>query len=433
MLLSKIYLSFIWVFDVPLNKVFQFITVGFVFLLCMSSVSVSPALGFDEPTVGVKEGDWIEYDVSITGTGSMPPTHDVTWMRMQVLPVYGTAFSMNVTTRYSNDTLGCAIWLYNFTEGEFEGWTVIPSNLAPGDTFYDLSRHTEEPVNVTIQSEEQKMVLGAIRTVTYGHDSVREVKEWDKATGFFLGSVEPIKNRTTKNGWYIEDVIVTTKAVATNIWEPQDVKGDESGFYGLVAVVVAVAVLVLVAAIIVAQKKKTRGLNFGSLTQGKIAVLAILGVFLLEIGTILFFPFHAIGMSFAEFNLIMQTFWTIVVFVSMWFRKKGNYFVHEITLLVVMCAWIVGFSAVIFMDPLSFTSMEAFSNTSLRLVMNILHGVFSVPALVFGIWLVVLWRPQSTTFSAKTKRLAKLTLLFWIPSYIVGVLDFIVRHTAIFW
>ncbi len=168
------------------------------------------------------------------------------------------------------------------------------------------------------------------------------------------------------------------------------------------------------------------------LSQGKIAVLSIFIVILVEIGTILYFPFQEIGMSFAEFNLIMQTFWTILVLVSMWFRKKGNYFVHEITLLIVMCVWLVGFSAVIFMDPLSLTSLEAFSNTPLRLIMNILHGVFSVPALVFGIWLIALWRPESTTFPDKTKRLAQLTTIFWIPSYIVGVLDFMILHTTFF-
>jgi hypothetical protein len=167
-------------------------------------------------------------------------------------------------------------------------------------------------------------------------------------------------------------------------------------------------------------------------TQGKIAILAIVGVILVEIGTILFFPFYELGISFPDFNLVMQTFWTVVVFVSIWYRKKGNYFVHEITMLVVMCAWIVGFSAVIFMDPLSLTSLEAFSNTTLRLIMNILHGVFSIPALVFGIWLVALWRPESTTFPAKTKRLAQLTLIFWILSYVIGVLDYMVLHTTIF-
>ncbi len=414
------------------KKSFQFTTVCLAILLFIPSLIVFPACAFEDPVVGVKEGDWIEYEVIIEGKGSMPPTHQVTWMRMQVLPVHGTSFSMNVTSRYSNGTLGSAVWWYNFSEGEHEGWTVIPTNLSPGDTFYDLARHTEQPVNVTILSEEEKMVLGAMRTVTYGHDKVRDIKIWDKETGFFLGSVEPIKNFTNRNGWYIEDLVITTNAIATNIWQPQKVESDDSGFYGLFALVLVVTLLVSFIAVVIARKKQAAIDSISSASEKKIAILSIIGIVLIEIGTILFFPFTSIGISFAQFNLIMQTIWTVVVLASMWFRKQGNYFVHEISLLIVMCAWIVGFSAVIFMDPLSLTSLEAFSNTTLRLIMNILHGVFSVPAIVFGIWLVALWRPKSTTFPAKTKKLAILTTAFWIPSYIVGVLDFMVIHTTFF-
>jgi hypothetical protein len=64
--------------------------------------------------------------------------------------------------------------------------------------------------------------------------------------------------------------------------------------------------------------------------------------------------------------------------------------------------------------------------------MNALHGIFSVPALVFGVWLVLLWRPGSTAFPAKSRRLAQLIPIFWIVSYVVGVLDFMVLHTTIF-
>ncbi|WGM88508.1 MAG: hypothetical protein NUK63_06175 [Candidatus Bathyarchaeum tardum] len=414
------------------RKLSQFFTVFFAFLLLIPSLIVLQAGGSNEPIVGVKEGDWVEYDVIIAGNGSMPPTHDVTWMRMEVLPVYGTAFSLNVTARYSNGTVGSAVWEFNFTEGEVGGWVIIPANLSPGDTFYDLARHSGIPVNVTIENEEQKTVLGAIRTVTCGHDNVREVKEWDKQTGFFIASVEQVKNKTNKNGWYIEDIIVTTKAVATNIWEPKEKTENESGFYEPIILVIAASVLILFSAAAVNRKKRKNQNSLAQISQGKIAILSIIGVFVVEIATILFFPFNSIGLSFAEFNLIMQTFWTAVVLISMWVRKKGKYFVHEITLLIVMSAWIIGFSSVILMDPLSLTSLEAFSNTPLRLIMNILHGVFSVPALIFGIWLVALWRPESTSFPAKTKKLAILTTAFWIPSYIVGVLDFMVLHTTFF-
>ena len=414
------------------RKSYQTITACIVISLFLPSLIIFPGFAFEDPIVGVKEGDWIEFEVIIEGKGSMPPTHDVTWMRMTVMEVEGPAFSMNVTSRYSNGTIGTAIWPYNFNEGEHEGWTVIPANLSTGDTFYDLARHTEQPVNVTILREEEKMVLGAMRTVTYGHDVVRDVKIWDKKTGFFLGSVEPIKNKTTKSGHYIEDLVVTTNAIATNIWQPQEIESDDSGFYWLFALVLAATALVSLIAIIIGRKKKIPENSLSSASQTKIAILSIIGIILIEIGTILFFPFNSIGISFAQFNLIMQTIWTAVVLVSMWFRKEGNYFVHEITLLIVMCAWIIGFSAVIFMDPLSLASLEAFSNTTLRLIMNILHGVFSVPAIVFGIWLVALWRPNSTSFPGKTKKLAILTTAFWIPSYIVGVLDFMVLHTTFF-
>lgn len=167
------------------------------------------------------------------------------------------------------------------------------------------------------------------------------------------------------------------------------------------------------------------------LSQGKIAVLTILLTILFEVANMIMSPFYGMGLSIAEINLIMQTLWTALVIVSIWFRLKGKYFLHEITMLIVMCAWWVGFAAVLMMDPFS-TSTDIFANTSLRLIMNALHAIFSIPALIFGTWLVAIWRPYSTTFPAKSRRLAQLTIICWIASYMVGVLDFMVLHTTIF-
>ena len=395
------------------------------------SIIASPALTYAEPSVGVKEGDWIEYDINVTGVGSMPPTHDVRWMRIDVLPVQGAAFSVNLTARYANGTVGSAIWKFNFTEGNVGGWIIIPSNLSQGDTFYDSwTTETRKPVNVTIQSQEQKTVLGATRTVTYGNDSFRH-KEWDKATGVFVGSLEVYKNVTNKAGWHIEDLNVTIHATATNMWSPQNLELNQPPFYALIAAGAVVAALIASSAIFVARRKRiTRpGLRFPS--QGKIAGLTVIGVILFEIATMTVLPIYALGLSFAEINLIMQTFWTALVLVSMWLRTKGNYFAHELTMLIVMSAWWVGFSAVLLMNPFS-GSTEVLSSSPLRLVMNGLHGIFSVPALILGTWLIALWRPKSTSFPDKSKRIAKLTIIFWIPSYVVGVLDFMLLHTTFF-
>jgi hypothetical protein len=306
---------------------------------------------------------------------------------------------------------------------------IIPSNLGSGDTFYDSAMLLGKPVNVTIQRQEQKTVLGAIRTVTYGNDSFRH-KEWDKATGVFVGSSEHLKNVTNRAGWYIEDLTVTIQAIATNMWGPQ-ILLDQTMFHALVAVIIVLAILVLSLVIVVARRKRIKRLTLRYPSQGKIAVLTIIMVILFEVGTIFFFPFSAVGLSFAEINLVMQTFWTALVLVSMWFRMKGNFFVHEVTMLIVMCAWWVGFIAVLFMNPFS-GSTEVFSSSPLRLVMNGLHAVFSIPALVFGSWLVVLWRPGSTLFAVKSRRIAQLTAVFWVPSYVVGALDFMVLHTTFF-
>ena len=406
-----------------------FIALILASIIVSVSIIASPSLAYGEPSVGVKEGDWMEYNISVTGTGTPPPTHDVRWMKIEILPVQGVAFSANFTVRYVNGTIGSAIWKFNFTEGNVEGWLIIPSNLSPGDTFYDSAAHTHKPVNVTIQRQEQKTVLGASRTVTFGNDSLRH-KEWDKATGMFIGSADHIENVTNKDGWYIENLTVTLQAIATNMWSPQTLP-DQTAFYATVAVIIVLAVLVLPSVIIVARRRRTKGLTLSPSSQGKIAALTILMVVLFEVGTMFFFPFYDVGLSFAQINLIMQTIWTALVLVSMWFRMKGNYFVHEITMLIVMCAWAVGLIAVLFMNPFS-GSTEIFSSSPLRLVMNSLHGIFSVPALVFGVWLVVLWRPGSTTFAAKSRRLAQLIPFFWIVSYVVGVLDFMVLHTTFF-
>jgi hypothetical protein len=379
------------------------------------SIIASPTLAYNEHSVGVKKGDWIEYAVSITGPSSIQ-SKNVTWFRAEILEVEGAAFQANMTVSYVNGTFHSSVWKFNFTEGQVGGWVIIPPNLGTGDTFFDSSK----PGNVTIEGEEQKTVAGSTRTITHASDSIRIIKEWDKATGVYTYSVEHPKNFT-----------VITNAIATNIWSPQILELNQTVFYALVAVSIVLAVLILSLVIVVGKRKTIEKPALRYPSQGKIAALTILMVVLFEVATILFFPFSAVGLSFAQLNLIMQTVWTALVLVSMWLRIKGNYFAHEITMLIVMSAWAVGFIAVLFMDPFS-SSTQVFSNSPLRLVMNSLHGIFSIPALVFGLWLVALWRPGAPSFAAKSKRTAQLTTVFWILSYVVGVLDFVVLHTTFF-
>jgi hypothetical protein len=380
------------------------------------SIIASLAGAYGEPSVGVRKGDWIEYNVNITGP-SPAQSHNITWSRIEILDVEGAAFQANVTVRNVNGTFHSSVWKFNFTEGNLEGWIIIPANLGPGNTFFDASK----PGTVTIEGQEQKIVAGASRTVTCACDTVRLVKEWDKATGVYVYSVEHPKNLT-----------VVSQAIATNMWSPQILGLNQTAFYNLAAVSVLLVVSTLSSLIFFAERKRAKRFALHWPSHGKVAALTILTVILVMVGSIAFFPFSKVGLSFAEINLVIQTFWTALVFVSMWFRMKGNYFVHEIMMLVVISAWLVGFSAVILMDPLSGGSLQVFSIPAPRLVMNSLHAIFSIPALVFAGWLVALWRPGSTLFAAKSRKIAQLVTVFWVPAYVVGVVDFMLLHTTFF-
>ena len=225
-----------------------------VIIMVSFSVIISPMSAYNEPNTGVKEGDWMEYGVNIIG--NPPAIHrSVTWMRIEVLQVEGAAFPVNLTVRYANGTLYSSIWKLNFTEGNLEGWIIIPSNLSPGDTFYDAFSKADK--NIIIQSQEQKTVLGASRTVTYANDSYRH-KEWDKTTGVFIGSSEILKNWTA-------DVNI----IATNIWSPQILEQNQTFFLALVAESIVLAVLILSSIIAVARRKRIRRLTLRCPSQGK--------------------------------------------------------------------------------------------------------------------------------------------------------------------
>jgi uncharacterized membrane protein YozB (DUF420 family) len=144
------------------------------------------------------------------------------------------------------------------------------------------------------------------------------------------------------------------------------------------------------------------------------------------------FLWSEFDLSAAGINLIMQTFWTSLILVSMWFRKKGNYFLHGLTMIVVVGATLVSFSSVLLMTPPSSGSMQAYFSSPVKMAEFISHAILSIPAIFFGVWLVALWRPKSTTFPTKSKRIAQITAILWVLSYVAGVLGFLADYTTFF-
>ena len=84
------------------------------------------------------------------------------------------------------------------------------------------------------------------------------------------------------------------------------------------------------------------------------------------------------------------------------------------------------------MDPPNSNSMGVYFTSLPHFTVFLAHAFWSIPAIAFGVWLVALWRPRSTSFATKSRRIAQLVAMFWVLSYVAGVLGFLWLHTNIF-
>ena len=128
--------------------------------------------------------------------------------------------------------------------------------------------------------------------------------------------------------------------------------------------------------------------------------------------------------------LAFQTVFLVLLFVSMAFRMKGNYLVHGITMIVAVAVElvaIIGFSVGAFLTG---ESMEPLMNPVSTLVVFSLHGFFGVVSLVAGVWLLALWRPRSTDFAAKSRRIWQATVISWLLAFAVGLLLYVALTTT---
>ena len=194
--------------------------IALILVLCLSNAV------FAELSVGVKKGDWIEYQV--TSTGSPTAGHDINWARMEILDAQGTNITVKITSRYPNESTEELNSTLNFETGQLIDDFIIPANLKTGDTFYDQNLG-----NVTISRAEEHEYAGATRTVLYASTS-QNTYVWDQATGV---SVEG----TSQTPEYSIHTIVDK----TNMWQPSEGL-DVTAFY-----LVTVLVLIIIATIIV--------------------------------------------------------------------------------------------------------------------------------------------------------------------------------------
>jgi hypothetical protein len=214
-----------------MNKKKSIVLIAIIVLMCA-------AVAKGQISVGVKKGDWMEYNV--TTTGSPPKEHNIIWARMEIMDVQGTEFNANVTTKAPDGTFTSLIRFFNIGEGQVSYWIVIPANLNPGDSFYDKSMDR----NVTIEGEEEKIVAGTKRTITYANTPEWH-KEWDKSHGIYVATIDSLEGYT-----------INATAIATNMWSPQIFGLDSTQFYTILIVVVIIVIAAAATILLITRRKK---------------------------------------------------------------------------------------------------------------------------------------------------------------------------------
>jgi hypothetical protein len=188
--------------------------------------------------VGVKKGDWIEYQVTVTG--NPPAEHNAKWARMEVTKVENSSIDLNITTQFTNGTYLYENVTLNLQTGHLGDDFFIPANLSTGDQFFDAyngNTTINDTLTRTYANTEREVLTATTRYTTY---------YWDQQTGTLLeaDSTYPDQNYT-----------ITTIADKTNLWPPKMSPLETATVYGISgAIVITVLAIMLLSC---SKKKRT--------------------------------------------------------------------------------------------------------------------------------------------------------------------------------
>lgn len=165
-------------------------------------LSVATAASSEGISVGVKSGDWIEYNV--TSSGAPMQGHDVEWARMEVIAAQSPNITVTLTSRFTDGITDTITATINLETGHLIDDFIIPANLNVGDSFKD-----EHYGSITITGSQERTYVGVQRTVLYATMG-NNTYYWDKATGV------SVEGNTQTPEYAIHSV-----ASATNMWRAE--------------------------------------------------------------------------------------------------------------------------------------------------------------------------------------------------------------------
>ena len=202
-------------------KLVKTVFIGLVVVLLLSVFQSS----FAAYTVGVKAGDWMKYQVTLTWTGTEPGTSDfgelggAEYMKGEIVSVDGTTVTARVSMHMKNGSDIEQTLIGNVATGS-GNLTIfmIPSGMQEGDAF-PSRLFGDQATTLTVTNTETKTYCGTSRTVniysltapsTNGF-SASIAANWDQATGVLV----EISMHMSMTGQSMDMKVLATE---TNMW-----------------------------------------------------------------------------------------------------------------------------------------------------------------------------------------------------------------------
>ena len=187
---------------------------------------------FAQVNVGVKEGDWIEYVITYTGT---PPQTYPESARFEVQTIQGTNITLEIKTDALDGTKNTNTITFNLEDGAPD-FIIIPANLNTNDEV----NHSEVG-SIEILGSEEYSFEGKTRELVYGSFGDLDYN-WDRTTGILIQLDQTTDTYTQI--WL---------AVSTNIVQTPTFDLDPILLY---AIIIAISIILVIVAFFVFKKKR---------------------------------------------------------------------------------------------------------------------------------------------------------------------------------
>lgn len=178
--------------------------------------------------VGVKPGDWIEYDLS---WAVAPPWNHTIWIRREILDVEDTNITVHIMQKLSDGSYDNRTQKGDVAKGTgASAMVIIPADLKPGDVVY-----IEGFDDVEIEAETVRVYLGIERVVLHAKFSSHGFDIdifWDKKKGVAL---EIHSSSSTARG--------TTKIAKTNLWDSEFLDNEQPLSFGTLILIIIIAII----------------------------------------------------------------------------------------------------------------------------------------------------------------------------------------------